>query len=96
MQQSILEEIKRKALPILKEANVKKAALFGSYARGEQGVDSDIDILVDLPRGKSLLDLVGLQQDLEETLRNKVDVITYNGIHPLLRDSILRYQYQIL
>lgn len=96
MQPTTLEEIKLKAEPILKAAGVTRSSIFGSYARGDQNVDSDIDILVDLPRGKSLFDLVGIQQDLEETLKNKVDVITYEGIHPLLKDSILKYQYNIL
>ncbi|HVF69222.1 MAG TPA: nucleotidyltransferase family protein [Xanthomonadales bacterium] len=96
MKQHALDEIKRKALPILKKADVRKAALFGSYARGENTEESDIDILVDLPRGKTLIDLIGLEQDLEEVLKKKVDVVTYNGIHPLLEGYILQYQYPIL
>ena len=96
MQPTTLEDIKLKAEPILKAAGVTRSSIFGSYVRGEQNADSDIDILVDLPRGKSLFDLVGLQQDLEETLKNKVDVITYEGIHPLLKNYILKYQYNIL
>jgi uncharacterized protein len=64
----------------LKKANVTKAALFGSYARGDNTKESDIDILVDLPRGKSLFDLAGLQIDLEEKLQKKVDVVTYRSI----------------
>lgn len=91
-----LEAIKKKALPILKEAGVNRSSLFGSIVRGDMGKDSDIDILVDLPRGKSLLDLVRLQRKLEEVLGKEVDVITYNSIHPLLKDYILRDQLQIL
>src|SRR5689334_12234311 len=91
-----LEKIKEQVLPVLKKADVTKAALFGSYVRGDNTKKSDIDILVDLPRGKTLLDLVGLEQDLQEILHKKVDVVTYNGIHPLLKDHILRYQYPIL
>ncbi len=81
---------------MLKQAEVKRAALFGSYVRGDNNENSDVDILVDLPRGKTLLDLVGLKQDLEEILQRKVDVVEYGGIHPLLKDSILASQYQIL
>jgi uncharacterized protein len=91
-----LEQIREQILPVLKQAEVKKAALFGSYVRGDNNENSDVDILVDLPRGKTLLDLVGLKQDLEEILQRKVDVVEYGGIHPLLRDSILASQYQIL
>lgn len=91
-----LEQIKNKIFPILKHADVTKAALFGSYVRGDNTAVSDIDILVDLPRGKTLFDLVGLKQDLEETLNKKVDIVTYNGIHPLLKKYILPDQYPIL
>ena len=92
----LLEKIKRKVFPILKQAGVKKAALFGSYVRGDNTKESDIDVLVDLPRGKTLIDLIGIKQDLEYLLHKKVDVVTYNGICPMLKESILNNQYQIL
>lgn len=91
-----INQIKEKALPILKEEGVLRAALFGSVVRGEGTDDSDVDILVDLPRGKSLFDLAGLQLKLEEVLGREVDVITYNSVHPLLRNYILKDQLQIL
>jgi predicted nucleotidyltransferase len=96
MNQSILERIVREVTPILEKAGVTKAALFGSYVRGDNTVNSDVDILVDLPRGKTLFDLVGLKHDLEETLQKKVDIVEYEGLHPLLKNSILEYQYPIL
>ncbi|MBU3979533.1 nucleotidyltransferase family protein [Patescibacteria group bacterium] len=96
MQQSTLEEIKTKALPVLKKADVTKAALFGSYARGDNKKDSDIDILIDLPRGKTLLDLIGLKNNLEKILKKKVDIVEYEGIHPLIKNSVLKYQYPII
>lgn len=91
-----LGQIKKIALPILKGAGVTRSALFGSFVHGEAGKDSDIDILVDLPRGKSLFDLVDLQMKLEEALGKKIDVVTYNSLHPLLKDRILAEQVQIL
>lgn len=91
-----INQIREKILPILKEEGVLKAALFGSVVRGGATSKSDIDILVDLPRGKSLFDLAGLQLKLEEVLEREVDVITYNSIHPSLKDSILKNQLQIL
>jgi len=87
-----LEEIRRKILPILKKHGVTKAGVFGSWARGESKEGSDLDILVELPEGKSLLDLARLKIELEERLGMKVDVLTYNSIHPLLRDRILNEQ----
>lgn len=86
------QAIKRKIVPILKRQGVTKAALFGSVVRGEARKRSDIDILVNLKKDKTLLDLVGLKLELEERLGRKVDVLTYNGIHPLLKDIILNEQ----
>ena len=91
-----IEDIKCKIVPILKRYDVKRAALFGSFVRGEQREDSDIDILVEFKDGKSLLDLAGLKIELEEALGRKVDVLTYNSLHPLLRDKILQEQKVIL
>jgi predicted nucleotidyltransferase len=96
MQQQILEDIKQKALPVLKQANVTKAALFGSYVRGDNTKDSDIDILVELPESATLFELGGLKIDLETTLQKKVDVVPYKSIYPLIKESILNNQYPIL
>lgn len=73
------------------------AGIFGSYARGEQTKKSDIDILIKVKAKKfSLLDLVGLELELERVLEKKVDLLTYNGIDPLLRDSILKEEIRII
>lgn len=91
-----IEEIKQKAASILREGGATRAALFGSVIRGETKEGSDVDILVDLPRGKTLFDLAGLKIQLEESLGREVDVITYNSIDPLLKDYILKDQLQII
>lgn len=79
------------------ENGVKRAAIFGSFARGEARKNSDIDLLIEF-RGKkkSLLDLVDLKFKLEEKLGRKVDLVTYNSLHHLLRDRILAEQVIIL
>lgn len=87
-----INTIKKHIVPILRRQGVTKAALFGSAARGEMKKRSDIDILIKFKGQKSLLDLVRLQFVLEDTLGRKVDLITYNSIHPLLRDIILNEQ----
>ena len=89
-------EIREKILDALKQNDVKRASLFGSVVRGELTDESDIDILVEFKGRKSLLDLVGLKLELEEMLKRKVDVLTYNSLHPLLKDRILREQEVIL
>ena len=64
--------------------------VFGSMARGEAGAGSDIDLLVDLEPGRSLLDLGGLQVELEALLGRPVDVVTEAGLYWLLRRRILK------
>lgn len=91
-----LEEIKKKALPVLKEAGVTHSSIFGSYVRGEAREDSDIDILVDFPRGKGLFEFVGLQQKLEEVLGKKVDLGEYITLKPRIKDSVLSHEVRIL
>ena len=91
-----LEQLKNKIIPVLERYEVKKAAVFGSFVRGEQTEDSDIDILVEFKGEKSLLDLAGLKIELEDALNRKVDVLTYNSLHPLLKDRILKEQKVIL
>ena len=91
-----LEELKNKIIPTLERYEVKRAAVFGSFVRGEQTEKSDVDILVEFKGEKSLLDLSGLRIELEETLKRKVDVLTYKSLHPLLKDKILKEQKVIL
>lgn len=91
-----LEEIETRLVPVLRRNGVKRAAIFGSFVRGEQEEGSDLDILVEFEGEKSLLDLVGLKMELEEVLGRKVDLLTYNSLHPLLKDRILQEQRVIL
>ncbi len=96
MQNLEIQKIKELVIPILKSKGVLRSSLFGSFARGEAGSESDIDILVELPDDRSLLDLADIQITLEDSLGKKFDVITYNSLNPLLRDRILADQVSIL
>jgi len=90
-----IEEIKEKILPVLRKCNVSRASFFGSVVSNEAREESDIDLLVEFKGEKSLLDLAGLKIELEEVLGKKVDVLTFNSLHPLLRDRILSEQEAI-
>jgi len=89
-------DIKNKIIPILRKYGVIKASLFGSIVRGENTDQSDIDLLVELPETASLLELASLKMDLEERLEKKVNVLTYDSLHPLLKDKILHEQEAVL
>ncbi len=90
-----MSEVIGRILPILKRYRVKRAAIFGSFARGETKEGSDIDLLIEFEGESSLLDLVSLKLDLEEALGRNVDVVTYNALHSSLKNLILREQVVI-
>jgi len=90
-----LEEIKKKIIPLLKKNKVVRAGIFGSYARGEQKKNSDIDILIKVPKGIGL-EFIGIKFDLENKLGRRIDLISYNGIHPLLKNRILNEEIRII
>lgn len=72
----------------LKKHGAKKVLLFGSYARGEEKKTSDIDLIVDLPKKLSLLDIVHIERELSEGCKKKIDLLTPKAIHPLLKSRI--------
>ena len=89
-------EIREKILPVLRRHGIKRAGMFGSYARGEATPESDVDVLVELDRQASLLDFIGVKLDLEDVLGRRVDLVEYAAIKPRLRDRILREEVPIL
>lgn len=68
----------------------KRIAIFGSYSRGEQTAQSDLDILVDFDIKINLFDLIGLEQELSEMLGIKVDLVTERSLNPRLKEYILK------
>ena len=89
MRDRLLEEHRTEILRVASAHGASNVRVFGSRARGEGDERSDVDILVELERGRTLLDLVRLKRDLEELTHCAVDVVTDNGLSPLLRNEIL-------
>lgn len=77
-----------KVVSILAAHGVKRVSIFGSYARGEQNPESDLDIVVEFSGRKSLLDVVGIEQELSDALGIKVDLLTEKSISPYLIDRV--------
>jgi len=85
--------LKKKRLEILGIAaqhGAKNVRLFGSIARGTATESSDVDILLEMEVGRSLLDLVAIKQDLEDLLGRQVHVVTEPSLSPYLRDEVLK------
>ena len=84
-----LKEKRNQILTIAKQYGARNVRIFGSIARGEGKRDSDLDILVELEPGRSLLDIIAIKQDLEDLLDCKVDVVTEAALSPYIRDEVL-------
>ena len=85
-----LEEVKRRITPILARYGIKRAAVFGSVARGEAGPSSDVDVMVELHEPLGLFKFAQLNYVLEDALEKKVDLIKNTAIKASFKDSILR------
>ena len=81
------EELFRKISPFLKNYGATRVSVFGSYVRGEEKPESDIDVLVEFAEKKSLLTLVNIELELSDYLGIKVD-LTEKSISPYLIDGI--------
>jgi len=85
-----LREKRDRILAITRQHGARNVRVFGSIARGEGKRDSDLDVLVELELGRSLLDIIAIKQDLEDLLNTKVDVVTEAAVSPYMRDQVLR------
>ena len=86
---NISQEQRQKILQIAASHGARDVRIFGSMARGEARPDSDLDLLVKLDPGQSLLDIIALKQDLEDLIGRKVDVLTEAAISPYIREQVL-------
>ncbi len=91
-----VEEIKKGAAPILRRFRIGKAAVFGSVARGTATPNSDVDLLVEMPRPYSLFDFLTMKGELEDVLGRKVDLIEYANLKPRIRDNALQSAVAII
>lgn len=81
---------------ILRQFGVVRAALFGSFARGDTHATSDVDVLIDPPPGATLLDLARLENSLSDALARPVQIVTFGDLHPGMREQVLREQQELL
>lgn len=84
----VLKTKRNDILRLAAQHGAHNVRVFGSVARGEAGPKSDIDLLVKMDRGRSLLDLIELSQELESLFHRKVDILTDEGLSPYLEQRI--------
>ena len=86
----LLNQNRDQILDVVQKHGGQNVRIFGSVARGETGPDSDVDFLIDLERGRSLLDRASIKLELEKVLGCKVDVVTERGLRDRMRPRVLQ------
>ena len=87
--EQLLKDKRSEILQIAARHGARNLRVFGSVARGDTAAHSDVDLLVELEPGRSLMDHVALIQDLEDLLNCKVDVVEAQALHWYIRDRVL-------
>ena len=85
-----LQRYRGEILRLASQHGATNVRVFGSFAHGEAGPDSDVDLLVDLEPGFTLIDLGGLLMDLQDLLGRRVEIVTPNGLHWFIRDRVVQ------
>ena len=86
----MLQDKRDEILRIAGAHDAQNVRVFGSVSRGEAGTKSDVDLLVKLEPGRSLLDLIAIKQELEDLLGREVDVVTEDAVSPYIREQVLK------
>ena len=87
---ALIEAHRSEIRALAEHRGIRDVRVFGSMARGDADETSDVDLLVTLPSGRTGLALGGLLMDVQKLLQRRVDVVTERGLHPALRERILR------
>ena len=88
--ENLIRDKGKEILRVSRQHGARRVRIFGSTARGEANVTSDLDILVDMETRSSLLDIVAIKQDLEDMLGCRVDVVTESALSPYIRKDVLK------
>ncbi|HTD39481.1 MAG TPA: nucleotidyltransferase family protein [Mucilaginibacter sp.] len=91
-----LEQYQQLILPVLKRYFIKRAAIFGSFSKGNATPTSDIDLLIEPGEKFTLFKMLQLEQEISELISRKVDLVEYSSLKPSIKDEVLLSAITIL
>ena len=91
-----LEQYQKLILPVLKRYFIKRAAIFGSLAKGNLNAGSDVDLLIEPGVGFTLFNMLKLEEEISELIKRKVDLVEYSALKPSIEKEVLSSAITIL
>ena len=91
-----LSHFKKQITDILRNYPISKAALFGSFSKGEENKNSDIDILIEYRGPITLFQILKLEKDIEHATKRKIDIVEYSAIKASIRKNVLKEAIPLL
>jgi uncharacterized protein len=91
-----LEQYQKLILPVLQRYFIKRAAFFGSFAKGTNTSKSDVDILIEPTKGFTIFEFLKLEEEISALTKRKVDLVEYSAIKPSIKEEVLLSAITIL
>jgi hypothetical protein len=91
-----LEQYRKLILPVLKRYLIKRAAIFGSFAKGTANANSDVDLLIEPEKGFTMFKMLELEEEIAGIVKRKVDVVEYGALKPSIQKEVLSSAIAIL
>jgi len=90
------EQYQQLILPVLKRYFIKRAAIFGSFAKGDVNVNSDVDLLIEPGKGFTIFKMLKLEEEISDLIKRKVDLVEYSALKSSIREEVLLSAITIL
>jgi len=91
-----LEQYQQLILPVLKRYLIKRAAIFGSFAKGNENSNSDIDLLIEPEKDFTIFKMLKLEDEISELIKRRVDLVEYSALKPSIKKEVLASAISIL
>lgn len=91
-----IEQYKKLILPVLNRYLIKRAAIFGSFAKGTMNINSDMDLLIEPEHDFTIFKMLRLEEEISSVLNRKVDLVEYSALKPSIRTEVLASAIPIL